>query len=595
MMRGPLSIGGRDPSLGSLTGGLPSASLPERCFMRRPGWTSLIVLTTLFVTTGCGPNASQSSDETRAAAGSAMLDAVADYGEMGSVRFDSGCSDAAQELAVRGITLLHHMTYLDAGETFVAATEADPNCTIGYWGQAMAIIHPVWPDVPGEEGLLRGAELVRLARERTSPSGRAAAYLATVEAYFEDGLEKTELERLAAFEAAWRELAEAFPDDVEAKALYALSHVAIASPQDKTYEHQYRALELLDDVLEAIPDHPGGHHYVIHARDYPPLAEEALEVARAYGRMAQNIPHALHMPTHIYTRVGLWDESIDGNAEAADAATRQGERLGGITTDFHHSLDYLAYSHLQRGEDGSAGDVMARAIAADGPWVSKNPPAIAYALSAIPARVTMERADWEAAAALETRQPAGFPWSDGLAPFEAITYFAKAVGAARSGQAEAARSAIATLREFEDRVSQTASAAYWKNQIRVQRLTGEAWLAWESGDREVGLSLMREAANLEAATDKHAVTPGEVIPAAEFLGEMLLASGNIEEALASFRTALERSPNRLNGLAGAGRAAAEAGESEAAAEYFRRLLELTATADGELPQMTLAREYLASQ
>jgi len=512
---------------------------------------------------------------------------------MGSVRFASECGDVANEHAVRGLTLLHHMTYLDAGEAFAAATEADPGCTIGYWGQAMSIIHPVWPDVPTEDGLLRGTELVRLARERTDPSDRTAGYLATVEAYFENAAEKTEPERLVAFEGAWRAVSEANPDDLEARALYALSHIATASPQDKTYAQQFEALDLLDDVLEAVPDHPGGHHYTIHARDYPPLAEEALEVARAYGRMAENIPHALHMPTHIYTRVGLWDESIAGNSDAADAATRQGERLGGITTDFHHSLDYLAYGHLQRGEDAAAAAVLERALAADGPWVSKNPPAIAYALSAIPARVALERADWEAAAALQARQPEGFGWNDGLAPFEAITYFAKAVGAARSGQYEVARESIETLREFEDRVSATASASYWKNQVRVQRLTGEAWLAWETGARADGLTLMRQAAVLEAATDKHAVTPGEVIPAAEFLGEMLLESGAAEEALASFRSALERSPRRLNGLAGAAGAAVASGDAEAAAGYYRQVLKLTANADSELPAMARAREYLA--
>lgn len=556
----------------------------------------LIALSIPFLVLACGDSSVETANRTAdPGANPVTPSTVADYGEMGSVRFDPECGEAANEHAVRGLTLLHHMTYLDAGDAFVAATEADPGCTIGYWGQAMSIIHPVWPDVPTPEGLARGAELVRLARERTTPGGRTSAYLATVAAYFENAAQKTEPERLVAFEAAWRSLAEEYPDDVEARALYALSRIATASPEDKTYSQQFEALDLLDDVLEAVPDHPGGHHYVIHARDYPPLAEDALEVARAYGRMAENIPHALHMPTHIYTRVGLWDESIQGNSDAADAAARQGQRLGGITTDLHHSLDYLAYGHLQRGEDELARAVLARAFAADGPWVSKNPPAIAYALSAIPARVALERADWPAAAALEARQPPGFGWNDGLAPFEAITYFAKAVGAARSGQPEAAREAIATLQEFEERVSETASAAYWKNQIRVQRLTGEAWLAWESGDRAHGLELMREAASLEAATDKHAVTPGEVIPAAEFLGEMLLEADRADEALASYRTALERSPRRLNGLAGAAETAEAAGEPDAAAGYYRQLLELTASADTELPAMARAREYLENR
>lgn len=556
----------------------------------RPTLTGLLAL--VFV--ACGP---ESDPERPRAPEAAPIPATStgEFGEMGSVRFATGCADAANRHAVRGLTLLHHMTYLDANQAFVAATEADPACTIGYWGQAMTIIHPLWPDVPTEENLLRGAELVRQARERTAPDERASAYLGTVEAYFEDGTSKTEPERLLAFEAAWRDVFEAYPDDLEARALFALSHLATASPADKTYEHQLAALDLLDDVLEAVPDHPGAHHYIIHARDYPPLAEEAVEVARSYGRLATNIPHALHMPTHIYTRVGLWDESIAGNAESASTSEGMFERLGGITTDFHHALDYLAYAHLQRAEDEKAREAWDRARSADGPWAAVNYPAVAYALSAIPARLTLERGDWSAAAALEPRQPAGFPWNDGLAPFEAITWFAKAIGSARSGQPEAARDAIEVLRQFEDRVAQTASASYWKTQIEVQRIAGEAWLAWESGDRLVGLELMKEAAELEAATEKHAVTPGEVLPAAELLGEMLLESGEAAAALEAYRESLERSPGRLNGLAGAAQASLAAGDREAAAGYYRALLDLTGSAEVDLPAIASAREFLESQ
>lgn len=548
------------------------------------------------VALACSPAADRDPDSRVPDEGVVPAPSVAeapDYGEMGSVRFEPVCEGIANDHATRGLVLIHHMTYVDARQAFAAATEADPACTMGYWGQAMAIIHPLWPDVPSDEGLARGAELVRLARQRAAPAGRPAAYLATVEAYFEDAASKTEPERLLAFETAWREVFEAYPDDIEARALYALSHLATASPEDKTYRHQMEALELLDDVLEAIPDHPGGHHYVIHARDYPPLAEDALDVARSYGRLARNIPHALHMPTHIYTRVGLWDESIEGNDRSAAASWAQGERLGGIATDFHHALDYLAYAHLQRAEDDLARAVMERAIAADGPWAAVNLPAVAYALSAIPARYTLERDDWDGAAALPTRSPDGFPWSDALAPFEAITYFAKALGAARSGQFDRAREAIDRLAAFEDRVSATASAAYWRTQVRVQRLAAEAWLARETGDADRGLALMREAAALEASTEKHAVTPGEVIPASELLGEMLVLEDRAEEALAHYEAALARSPGRLNGLAGAAEAADAAGRPTLATEYYRQLLALVADPEADRPALARAREYLA--
>jgi len=545
------------------------------------------------VALGCG--AGDEQDRPAEAAGSPASTASSDPLEMGSVRFDPGCVGVANEHARRGLLLLHHMEYLDSREAFTAATEADPACTMGYWGRAMTIIHPLWPDVPSDEGLMEGAELVRIARERTRPLGPAAAYLSTAEAYFRDGPERTEPERLLSFEAAWRAAMESYPEDIEARALYALSHLATASPEDKTYRHQFEALALLDDVLEAVPDHPGGYHYTIHARDYPPLAAEAVDIARAYGKLATSIPHALHMPTHIYTRLGLWDESIQGNERSAETSRVRGQRLGGITTDFHHALDYLAYAHLQRAEDDQARAVMEQAIAADGPWVAANMPAIAYALSAIPARYALERRDWEGAAALPVRSPDGFPWGETFAPFEAITYFARAIGGARSGRLGVARAAIDTLAAFEERVAGTASAAYWRTQVRVQRLAARAWVDRATGDAEGGLRLMREAARLEASTEKHAVTPGEVIPAAELLGEMLLLDGLPAQALESFEAALERSPGRLNGLAGAAEAAEAAGRPDLAADYDSRLLELTLSAEVERPAIARAREYLGQR
>ena len=512
--------------------------------------------------------------------------------ELGSVALETSCGEVAHEHVERGLALLHHMTYLDARESFAAAVEADPGCGFGYWGQAMTLIHPLWPDVPSEEELERGWELVRLAGENAAPDDRSEAYLRTVEAYFRDAAERAESDRLAAFAAAWAETRDAFPDDLEARALSALAHLATVDPTDKTYARQHEALDLLDDVMEAVPDHPGAHHYTIHARDYPPLAEDALEVARTYGRLSPEIPHALHMPTHIYTRVGLWDESIDGNDRSAASSWARGQAAGGIATDFHHALDYLAYAHLQRGEDEQARAVMRHALAADGPWIATNMPAIAYALAAIPARYALERRDWEAAADLEARVPDGFPWDDGFAPFEALTWFAKAVGAARGGDPDAARDAIAELETLGERVSRTSSNAYWRTQIQVQELAARAWLAFESGDRAEGLRLMEEAARIEATTEKGPVTPGELLPAAEQLGEMLLAEGRAEEALAAYEAALARSPRRLNGLAGAALAAHAAGLEDDAARYYDELLDLTAAAEVERPAVAEARESL---
>ncbi|MDX1395594.1 MAG: tetratricopeptide repeat protein [Gemmatimonadota bacterium] len=532
--------------------------------------------------------ADSTSDDTPTGASPTSVE----YGDLGTVRLTTGCGDAAHPLVERGLALLHHMTYLDARESFAAAVEADPACGFGYWGQAMTYIHPLWPDVPSTEDLDRGRQLVERGREAAASDTRAADYLSTVEAYFRDATDRTEPERLASFAAAWAQVRDRHPDDLEARALSALALLATVSPSDKTYAGQYEALDLLDDVLEAIPDHPGGQHYVIHARDYPPLAEDALDVARAYGRLAPDVPHALHMPTHIYTRVGLWDESIEGNDRSAESSWRRTEAVGGISTDFHHALDYLAYAHLQRAEDESARAVMERALAADGPWAAANMPAIAYALAAIPARYALERRDWNTAADLAPRAPDGFPWDDGFAPFEALTHFARALGGARSGRFDVAEEAIGTLEALGERISSTSSNEYWRTQIEVQVVAARAWLAHERGDRDRGLDLMREAARVEASTEKGPVTPGELLPAAELLGEMLFLAGRYDEALDAYEAALARSPNRLNGLAGAAKAARAAGRDDAAQRYLTALIDLTASAETPRPAIEEARAYV---
>ncbi len=559
--------------------------------MNRKRWIWLLAFT------ACGAPDTTRDDSPPAGDGTTSVAAAdtgwEDLGNLGTVRLQAECGEVANRHAETGLALLHHMTYLDAREAFTAAVEADPGCGFGYSGQAMTIIHPLWPDAPTDDQLEEGWGLVEQARERASGDDRATAYLSTVEAYFRDGVDRTEGERLGSFDEAWTRVHEAFPDDLEARTLSALARLSTLSLADKTYQRQYEALDLLDEVLEAMPHHPGAQHYTIHARDYPPLAEEALDLARAYARLAPDVPHALHMPTHIYTRVGNWDESIDGNDRAAESSWKHGQTLGGILTDFHHSLDYLAYAHLQRGEDQKALEVVERAIAADGPWAAVNLVVIAYALSAIPARYALERGDWDAAAALVPRSPSGFPWGDGFAPFVALTQFAKALGGARGGQPEIAREAIADLEALSEQISQTSADAYWKTQVQVQLLASRGWLAFETEDRSSGLELMSEAARIEDSTGKGPVTPGELLPAAELLGEMLLEMGQAGEALAAFQAALARSPGRLNGLAGAARAARASGRDDLAADYYRELIALTSEAEVERVAMTEARAFLA--
>lgn len=509
------------------------------------------------------------------------------YGEeLGTVRLPAPCSDSATPQLRRGLALLHHMTYEAAREAFATAAEAEPDCALAYWGQAMTLIHPLWSDPPSAEGFERGRELVEKGRAVEGTSEREEAYLGAVGAYFETGRSSDETPNLAAFAEAWKQVHERYPEDPEATLFHALSHLAMADPADKTYAKQRHAGALARGVLERIPDHPGGHHYAIHAYDYPGLADEALPVARSYGEIAPEVPHALHMAAHIFTRLGYWDENIAWNERSARAA-RQHPADGAVSMHLLHAMDYLAYAHLQRAEDAEA-EAVARALQALDPPLQPHI-GTAYTLAAVPARLALERQRWAEAAALEPRQPEGFPW-DRFPAIEAITHFARALGAARSGKPEAARPALEALARLRDRAAETSG--YWADQVEIQRLAALAWTQYAEGRKDEALETMRAAAEKEAATEKHPVTPGEVLPARELLGSMLLELGRHEEARAPYEAALERSPRRFNALYGAGRAAERAGDAQVATQYYRELLDLTGEEGSGRDRLAHAREYL---
>lgn len=508
------------------------------------------------------------------------------YGDqLGTVDFPVSCSDAARPHIERGLALLHHMTYVGARDEFADATEADPDCAMGYWGQAMTFIHPLWSDPPSESEFEEGQALVKEAKSRGEKTDREEAYIDAVDAYYQEGWNLNETANLESFAEAWEQVHRQFPDDMEAAAFYALAHLA-TDPTDKTYATQKRAGAIARKVLDRVPDHPGGHHYLIHAYDYPPLAADALDVARSYGEIAPDVPHALHMPTHIFTRLGLWEESIEMNKRSAEAALEH-PADDKVSLHYPHALDYLAYAYLQRGEDTKARETARTLAAEEGPY--RVDLAVSYALAAVPARLALERRQWEKAAALEPRDPAGFPW-DRFPATEAITHFARALGGARSGEPELARQSIEQLERLRKRAAETS--AYWAKQIEIQRLTAEAWLAYQQGQEDEALKTMQGAAELEASTEKHPVTPGEVLPAQELLAEMLLDLGQYEEAHAAFEAVLDRSPNRLNSLYGAGRAAELAGETSEAAVFYRKLLRSTAEDAAQLPQLQHASTFL---
>jgi len=510
------------------------------------------------------------------------------YGDqLGTVHFPVSCNQAASQRAARALALLHHMTYEGARHEFTAATKDDPDCAMGYWGQAMTFIHPLWSDPPTEADFEKGRALVKEAKSRGNKTEREEAYITAVEAYYQEGWSLNETTHLASFEQAWEGVHQQFPDDHEAAAFYALAHLA-TNPTDKTYATQKRAGAIARTVLDQVADHPGGHHYLIHAYDYPSLAKEALPVARNYGKIAPAVPHALHMPTHIFTRLGLWKESIELNKRSAAAALKSPVN-GKISLHYPHGLDYLAYAYLQRAEDEKAKQVADTLATLEDPYQVEI--AVSYALAAVPARLALERQQWEKAAALEVRTPASFPWEQFPAT-EAITHFARALGATRSGNPEAARQSISTLETLRDRAAETSQ--YWAKQIEIQRLTAEAWLMYQPGKKDDALEMMRNAAVLEASTEKHPITPGEVLPAQELLADMLLDLGRYEEAGTAYQAALNRSPNRFNSLYGAGRAAELKGNSTQAALYYSQLVEVTTKADVEPLRLQQARAFLAA-
>jgi tetratricopeptide (TPR) repeat protein len=511
------------------------------------------------------------------------------YGEkLGTVMFPASCEDDAKHHLDRGLALMHNMTYEDSRAEFAAAVKVDPDCAMGYWGQAMTFIHPLWSDPPDKEEFRKGQEFVKNAMDRGKKTGWEHAYIKAVNGYYAAGRNEKEKENLAGFKKGWEEVYQRFPSDVEAATLYAVALLATVDPADKTFAKQRQAGAIAEKVLFQVPDHPGAHHYVIHAYDYPDLAGMALRIARSYGSLAPDVPHALHMPTHIFTRLGYWQESIDMNIRSADAALKHPVN-NQVSLHHPHALDYLVYAYLQRGEDTKAEEVWNALKTLKGPYQAHV--ASAYTFAAIPARIALEERQWATAASLQARMPGNYPW-DRFPAMEAITYYAIALGAARNNDMEIAIEAIGTLRELEERTADISK--YWAKQVEIQRMSAIAWLTYQEGKKDKALNLMRLAAGMEASTEKHPVTPGEILPSRELLGDMLLDMGLYKEAQTEYEASLKRNANRFNSLYGAGRAAELAGNGEKAAFYYKKLVEKTAN-ESRRPRLLQAKDYLANR
>lgn len=511
---------------------------------------------------------------------------------IGAVTFATSCSDEATELIQRGVGLTHHMMYDEANFIFGMAKNADPACAMASWGQAMTIINPLWPTTPSAEKMRLGADLVETARTQSTATAREQAYVDTVAAYFTDGADRSESERLQSFQTAWNALHTAYPEDVDAEAFYLLSTLATADPNDRSLSKQRQVAAAIDELLTTQPDHPGALHYYIHANDYPELADQALDIADHYGEITPKVPHATHMMTHIYTRLGLWDKAITWNDVSAETALSICRETGTINGHYTHALDYLAYAHLQKGDDEAVLEILETSETLRPPY-SGSLHTSAYAFSAIPARYALERRDWAAAAQLSPRAPADFPWDGAFEPYVAITHFARAIGMARSGQTDAIDADLTALAALRDSVAQRNG--YWAQQIEIQRQTADAWRLFALGETDAAVSLMQDAADLSMTTEKHAITPGEVLPTLELLGDMLLENGQFEDAIAAYELSLQRSPQRLNTLHGAARAADGNAQSDLATAYYLAVSELARGDSVTRPAVLEARAWLSEQ
>jgi tetratricopeptide (TPR) repeat protein len=514
--------------------------------------------------------------------------------KLGTVDFPVDCNPAARAKFPRAVALLHSFAYEQAEQAFTDVLAADPACAMGHWGIAMTLFHPVWAAAnpsagPSPAQLARGAEEVRKAQTPGPRTARERDYVTAVEAFYLAGDQVELAARSAAFARAMEQVAIRNPTDREASIFYALALLGTASPADKTYAVQKQAAAILNRVLPEEPDHPGVAHYLIHSLDYPPLAELGLPAARAYAKIAPSAPHALHMPSHIFTRLGLWDESIEANLASAEAARRvmAASHPGATAFDELHALDYLEYAYLQEGRDADATHVLEQVRKVEALDVPQF--AAAYALAAVPARHALERHDWAEAVALTVR-PASFPWAR-FAYAEALIHFARAVGGARGEQIPIAHAALDRLTAIHDALS-AAGDAYWTGQVEIQRRSAAAWIAHAEGRQEEARQLLRSAADLEDATEKSPVTPGAVLPAREQLADLLLETGDAPGALAEYEASLRSVPGRYNTLAGAARAAEAAGDAARARDFYKKLLAQCGKAGAGRTELGKARAVL---
>ena len=497
--------------------------------------------------------------------------------QLGKVDLQNSCSPAVQESFQRAVAMLHSFRYAETEKAFREVLAQDPSCAIATWGVAAILMaNPLASVGPPPQWAERAQAAIDQGRKIGARTQRERDYIEAVAAYYKDWANRPErtrqLNRARAFEA----LAARYPTDDEAQIFYALYLAATQSLADQTYKTYLTAAETLEKQFAKHPDHPGIAHYLIHSYDAPPIATQGLPAARRYASIAPAAPHALHMPSHIFTRVGAWAESAATNERAAVAAKQDRDADQQV-----HAMDYMTYAYLQLARDGDARRVMEETAAVTGFTSHAGP----YGQAAIPARYAIERGDWKQAVTLEPRT-SKFPYT------AALTHFARALGAARSGDAVAAEKDVQELARIRDTLK-AAKNEYWATEVEVSRLGAAAWTALALGKREEALGLMRSAADIEDKNEKHIVTPARIVPARELLGEMLLELKRPADALKEFEASHVREPERFRGYVGAAQAAAQSGDKAKAKRYFARLVELAGQGTAR-PELAQARAFLAA-
>ena len=502
--------------------------------------------------------------------------------DIGTVSFETSCSPATKAQFNEAVALLHSFWFAESRALFESVLKTDPNCAMSHWGIALTHWGNPFAGQRSPQTIANGKAAIDKGLATGSPTPREKGYLDAVGILFSSNDVTNQRQRVLDYEKAMGRLSVANKSDIEARIFWALSVAQAASPTDKTYARNLQAAEMLEPLAKQMPKHPGIAHYIIHAYDVPLLAPKALPSARSYAGIAPVVPHALHMPSHTFTRVGYWKESVTSNVKSAEIA----EKTNGIG-EAMHARDYMTYAFLQMGMDTQAkenvGHATRLAAMSGGTQGAAGAGPNTFALAAIPARFAMERQQWAEAAVFEPRPAPNTPYT------EAITHFVRAIGAARAGRPVDAAADVAKLAAIRDREIEMKDE-YWSSQVNIQRLGADSWVMFAKGMKDAALKQMRETADMEDLTDKSAVTPGPIAPARELLGFMLLENNQPKEALVEFEAVMKKEPNRFLAIYGAGKAAEGAKQTAKAKGYYKQLVEMCKDAGTERPELQYARK-----